>query len=111
MARATPVLSALVLAALEDGPAHGYRIARWVDEHSAGCLALREGSLYPILHALEQQGAVDATWEREGERQRRVYRLTEAGRAALRAGRTAWRAYADAVERALFKGGARVAPA
>ena len=98
-------LPAVVLAALEDGPAHGYRIARWVEERSTGDLALKEGSLYPVLRALEAQGLVVAVWEAQGERRRRVYQLTDDGRRALTSEREAWQRYRAAVERVLFDGG------
>ncbi|MCL8209312.1 MAG: helix-turn-helix transcriptional regulator [Actinomycetia bacterium] len=99
------MLPALILAALEEGPAHGYLIARRVQERSQGRLGPREASLYPILHALERRGLVVATWEGHGERLRRVYHLTDAGRGALETEREAWRSYASAVERVLFSGG------
>lgn len=95
------MLPALVLAALAEGPAHGYLIARRVEERSEGRLGPREASLYPVLHALEQRGLVAAAWEAQGERPRRVYRLTDAGQGALQHEREAWRSYAAAVDRVL----------
>jgi DNA-binding PadR family transcriptional regulator len=102
MAARGSMLPALILAALEDGPAHGYLVARRVEENSDGQLGLHEGSLYPVLHALEERGLVQATLEAQGERSRRVYQLTEAGHRLLKQEREAWRGYAAAVERALF---------
>ncbi len=109
MAHQSAMLPAFILAALADGPAHGYLIARRVEERSDGRLGPREGSLYPILHGLEQRGLVEASWEGPGERRRRVYRLTEAGQGALEQERQAWRSYATAVEHVLFHGGASYA--
>lgn len=87
------------------GPAHGYLIARRVEERSQGRLGPCEASLYPVLHALEQRSLVAATWEAQGERPRRVYRLSDAGRGALTKERATWRSYTAAVERVLFSGG------
>lgn len=72
----------LVLATLEDGPKHGYRIALDVEEESDGAFELQHGTLYPILHRLEKKGLVEGSWEEEGRR-RKVYGLTERGRRQL----------------------------
>lgn len=72
----------LVLATLEDGPKHGYRIALDVEEESDGAFELQHGTLYPILHRLEKEGLIRGRWEEEGRR-RKVYGLTERGRSHL----------------------------
>jgi PadR family transcriptional regulator PadR len=94
---ATPYL---VLAILRDGELYGYQIAQRIRERSEGAFALSEGSLYPILHRLESDGGLVATW-REGERgpRRRWYRLTPAGLAALAADEADWKAFSGAVTR------------
>ena len=102
MATRGSMLPVLVLAALKEGPAHGYLIAKRVSERSDGQLGPREASLYPVLHALEERGLVEGAWEAQGERSRRVYQLTETGREELRKEGQAWRSYAAAVERVLF---------
>ncbi|MBX5467993.1 MAG: helix-turn-helix transcriptional regulator, partial [Firmicutes bacterium] len=58
----------LVLAVLEAGPAHGYQISRRIVEWSGATLRVGEGTLYPVLHALEAQGWVTATVESHGDR-------------------------------------------
>lgn len=73
----------LVLATLEEGPKHGYRIALEVEERSQGAFELQHGTLYPILHRLEKEGLIEGTWEEEGRR-RKVYGLTERGGRRLR---------------------------
>ena len=89
---------ALILAVLNEGSAHGYAIARAIDVRSDGVLQLREGSLYPALRALEQQGAVSSVWETTGTGPaRKVYTLTDAGRASLAERTSDWRTYAAAV--------------
>ncbi len=73
-------LAMLILSILSSAPAHGYRIARSLEEKSRGEFRLREGVLYPLLHSLEARGLIQAAWEL-GERgkERKVYRLTPAG--------------------------------
>ena len=60
-------------------------------------LDFKEGTLYPALHALEEQAYIESAAESAGGRLRRRYRLTEAGRAALERERRAWAAYVRAV--------------
>lgn len=75
----------MVLAVLEHGPAHGYQIALSVEERTGGAFSFQHGTLYPILHRLEDEGRVRGTWRGEGRR-RKTYRITRAGRAELEAG-------------------------
>lgn len=73
-------LPALILAVLGDAPNHGYAIAREVERLSDGVLHLREGTLYPALRVLEQDGLIVGAWETQGKgADRKVYTLTEAG--------------------------------
>lgn len=76
------VNEALVLSVLGDGPKHGYEIALEVEERSDGAFELQHGTLYPILHRLEDDGLIRGAWAEEGRR-RKVYRLTETGEVAL----------------------------
>lgn len=93
----------LILAVLADGPRHGYSIAREIERRSEALVKLGEGSLYPALMALEQGGLVEGTWETppggSGGPARKVYRLTEAGRAELAKGVRDWRAMTQAIDR------------
>ena len=87
----------LVLAQLEDEPRHGYDIA----QRSNGAVAFNVASLYPILYRLEAQDAISGRWvERAGERRRRFYKLTPAGRKKLVQQREAWSVFMLAVQRA-----------
>jgi DNA-binding PadR family transcriptional regulator len=89
-------LRALVLATLAESDLHGYALARTLEERSRGALKIREGSLYPALHELELEGAVEATWTRGPDgRRRRVYSLTRAGRRVAKDARAEWVAIAD----------------
>lgn len=73
-------LPALILAVLGAGPSHGYAIAREVERLSENALHLREGSLYPALRVLEQDGLIVGAWQPQPKgADRKVYALTEAG--------------------------------
>ncbi|MCM3660040.1 PadR family transcriptional regulator [Georgenia satyanarayanai] len=89
-------LPTAVLASLEDGALHGYAIAQRL---AAGGLGRpRGGSLYPLLSALEADGAVTASWDQgESGPGRRTYALTTTGAERLQHERRAWTALADAL--------------
>ncbi|WP_285727656.1 PadR family transcriptional regulator [Psychromicrobium xiongbiense] len=90
-------LELLVLAALESGPAHGYRLVESLAQRSGGVLDIPEGSLYPALHRLEDAGHIESSWSLHGGRRRRTYSLTHSGTAALQQERAAWRTFSQAV--------------
>lgn len=87
-----------ILAALLDGPRHGYGIVKRVDELTDGSLRLRAGTLYAALDRLTEQGLVAPGGEEVvSGRLRRYYRLTPAGRSAVTAEARALRDAADTV--------------
>ena len=90
-------LPTLILEALEQGPSHGYRIAQGIKERSQGVLDFKEGTLYPALHKLENEGLVESYEEVEKGRPRRYYRITESGRAVLAKDRAEWKELSQAV--------------
>ena len=75
----------VVLAVLEQGPAHGYQIAMSVEERTGGIFSFQHGTLYPILHRLEADGQLRGEWSGDGRR-RKTYRITAAGQTTLREG-------------------------
>jgi PadR family transcriptional regulator PadR len=73
------------------GPLHGYGIARRIEQISRDLLAVNQGTLYPVLLKLEQEGAVASEWSAsENNRGARFYRLTKDGRKQLRAETRGW---------------------
>jgi PadR family transcriptional regulator, regulatory protein PadR len=91
-ASATP----LVLAILAEGDSYGYAIIKRVAELSGGHLQWTDGMLYPVLHRLERQGHVEATWSAsENGRRRKYYQLTKDGRAQLDTQRQQWQVVDD----------------
>ena len=88
----------LVLSFLEARPRHGYEIGKLIEVHSKKRIQFRIGSLYPILCRLEQKGLISGRWvEKPGERRRRYYRLTTAGRRVLAHERSAWEEFVSTV--------------
>ena len=95
-------LDLLILQALSRGDAHGYGVARWIQQATHDALAIGEGTLYPALHRLEERGWISARWgASENNRQAKYYALTRKGRAQLRVEADNWRRYAAAVFAAL----------
>ena len=94
-------LDALVLAALEREPAHGYAIIKRLQRRSDDVFRLPEGTVYPALHRLERDGLVKSRWTSDSGRRRRVYRLTRSGGEVLAVRRLEWKAFSRAVEAVL----------
>ncbi|MGH9734993.1 MAG: PadR family transcriptional regulator [Candidatus Acidiferrales bacterium] len=85
-------LALMVLKTLDVlGPLHGYGIARRIEQISGDLLAVNQGTLYPILLKLEQEGAIASEWgASENNRRARFYRLTRAGHKQLEAETRDW---------------------
>src|SRR3954469_7394791 len=96
-------LDLLVLKTLSWGPAHGYAIARWIENLGGNALEIGESSLYPALYRLEERDWVSSEWKlSERNRQAKFYALTPKGRAELRAQTTRWAQFTGAVNRVLI---------
>jgi transcriptional regulator len=90
----------LVLAVLDGRPRHGYEIAQQIEARSEGRLKFQAATLYPLLYKLEKRGWLEGRWiEKAGQRRRRFYRLTPAGRKMLADRRRLWREFLDALNR------------
>src|SRR5688500_7995482 len=95
-------LDLLVLKTLSWGPAHGYSVARWIQQLTEDLLQVGEGSLYPALHRLEARGLIASEWQRsENNRKAKFYRLTPAGRQQLRNETVSWSRFASAIGKVL----------
>jgi PadR family transcriptional regulator, regulatory protein PadR len=88
----------ILLALLESRARHGYELAKLIESESGSRLQFHVASLYPMLYRLERKKLVEGKWvEKAGERRRRYYRLTPAGRKALAGHRHNWREFVDAL--------------
>jgi PadR family transcriptional regulator PadR len=92
----------MILKTLSWAPAHGYGIARWIEQCTDDVLQVEEGSLYPALYKLEENGLIVADWGvTENNRRAKFYRLTVAGKKQLRLSHDYWAKFAKAVTRVL----------
>ncbi|MCY9782765.1 PadR family transcriptional regulator [Nocardiopsis sp. EMB25] len=93
-ASATP----LVLGILAEGESYGYAIVKRVNELSGGQMQWTDGMLYPLLHRLERNGYVRASWGKsDAGRRRKHYAITEAGLETLAERQKQWSVVADAL--------------
>ena len=76
----------LILSSLRGGAKHGYQIALDVEADSNGLFSFQHGTLYPILHRLEEDGLIQGSWSKEGGRRRKVYSLTKNGEGRILGG-------------------------
>jgi PadR family transcriptional regulator, regulatory protein PadR len=91
-------LDLLILKTVALEPKHGWAIAKRIGQLSNDVLQVQQGSLYPALHRLEQQGWIRAKWaESETGREAKFYSLTAAGRKQLDAETANWKRLSDAV--------------
>ena len=90
----------LILSLIEDRQRHGYEISKLIDSRSGGVLRFNVASLFPMLYRLEKRGWIQGRWiDKAGQRRRRYYRLTTAGRKVLRAQRSHWQTFVSAINR------------
>ena len=94
-------LALMVLKTLDVlGPQHGWGIARRIEQISGDLLAVNQGTLYPLLLRLENEGSIASEWgASENNRRARFYRLTSAGRKQLRTETSEWERTAQIIER------------
>jgi transcriptional regulator len=98
-------LDLLVLKTLTQGPMHGFGITMHIDTVTGGALRFQEGSLYPALQRMENEGWVTAEWKTtENNRRARYYKLTKAGRKQLEQERDQWSRVTQAVALVLNHG-------
>jgi len=90
----------LILALLEERDRHGYELARLIDERSRGAISFHAASLYPMLYRMEDKELLEGRWvEKAGQRRRRYYRLTPAGKRTLASQRTVWGTFIEGLNR------------
>lgn len=95
-------LDLLVLKSLSTGPNHGYGIAMRIHQLSDDVLRVEEGSLYPALYRMQEQGLVDSEWRvTENNRKAKFYKLTRKGRTVADAEHDSWLRLSKAVTRVL----------
>ena len=84
----------LILSVLSDEPMYGYQIIQELERRSGGYFEMKEGLLYPLLHRMKREGLLSSEWQvASGERRRKYYTITEAGRQELREQSREWQTF------------------
>lgn len=92
----------LILSILNRKDMYGYEMIKEIEERSKGVFSFKEGTLYPILHGLENEDFIESYWETgEGKRKRKYYRITEAGKGILREKEQEWKLFSNTVNEVL----------
>ncbi len=90
----------LILSLIERRQRHGYEIGQLIEQRSHGAISFHIASLYPTLYRLEEKGLIEGRWvEKAGQRRRRYYRISAAGRKTLASQRSIWRTFLIALNR------------
>jgi transcriptional regulator len=90
----------LILSLLEGRARHGYEISQLIEQRSEGTLKFNVASFYPLLYRLENRGWIEGKWvEKAGQRRRRYYKLTAAGRKMLKQQQQTWADFVEAMQR------------
>lgn len=95
-------LDLMVLSVLAEGSKYGYLIQRTLREASREMVSVEAGTLYPLLHRLEDERLIKSRWDRSSGRRRKWYELTATGRTRLRQQGREWHEYADCLRRLLL---------
>ena len=90
--------SILILSLLENEDMYGYQIAQALKDKSEKVFELKEGTLYPMLHGLENENAIESYWlDADNGKRRKYYKITPNGRKLLNHKKNEWRIYTNAV--------------
>lgn len=93
--------SLLVMSVLKGQDLYGYKIIKELEVRSENVFELKEGTLYPILHALEKEDYLESYWDEFEGRKRKYYHLTRKGLRQLETKREEWKVYSGSVDKVL----------
>ncbi len=93
--------STLILSVLENNDLYGYKIIRELEIRSEKAFEMSEGTLYPILHALEKEKYLNSYWNEIDGRRRKYYHITEKGNKKLSEKKEEWRSFSANVNKVL----------
>ncbi|RXI37964.1 PadR family transcriptional regulator [Clostridium tetani] len=95
----------LILSLIKEEPMYGYQIIKELEKKSTGVFLLKEGTLYPILHGLEEKKVVESFWHKgDNGRKRKYYRLTKRGEEYFKEKQKEWDFFKNAVDNVLWEG-------
>ncbi|MCI8617484.1 MAG: PadR family transcriptional regulator [Clostridia bacterium] len=87
----------LVLSLLENENMYGYQMIKKLSERSQNVFELQEGTLYPILHSLEEKNYITSYWDNTGAKKRKYYSITKEGKKHLREKKDEWRTFSNGI--------------
>lgn len=93
--------SLLILSVLKGKDLYGYKIIKELELRSENAFEFKEGTLYPILHALEKESYLESYWDEVDGRKRKYYHLTRKGLKQLNAKKEEWKLYSTSVDKVL----------
>ena len=91
----------LVMSVLKNNDMYGYKIIRELEIRSENAFEMNEGTLYPILHALEKEGYLESYWNICNGRDRKYYHLTDKGKKLFAEKKDEWKSFSASVDRVL----------
>lgn len=91
----------LILNLLEKENMYGYQMIKRLSEKSENIFELKEGTLYPILHALEEKDLITSYWDESTAKKRKYYSITTKGKTLLKAKKEEWKVFSSGVEKVL----------
>lgn len=95
----------LILSLLNRKEMYGYEMIKEIEVRSKGVFSFKEGTLYPILHGLENENYIESYWEcGEGKRKRKYYKITESGKKILEEKEIEWKLFTETVNGVLVGG-------
>jgi PadR family transcriptional regulator PadR len=98
-------ITTLILSALKESERYGYEIIQELDFKSKGILKMKEGTLYPLLHSLEYEGAIKSFEKKSPQgRKRKYYKLTKAGKKLLEEKKEEWNSFKKLIDQFVMRG-------
>ena len=91
----------LILNLLTQENMYGYQIIKKLSEKSEKVFELKEGTLYPILHSLEEKELISSYWEESTAKKRKYYSITDKGRKVLLAKKEEWKVFSDGISKVI----------
>ena len=91
----------LVLSLLEKENMYGYQMIKKMQEQSNNLFEFQEGTLYPILHSLEEKGLITSYWDETGSKKRKYYSITKKGNEQLKEKKEEWKIFSNGINQVL----------
>lgn len=91
----------LILEMLQNENMYGYQMIRKLSEKSEDVFTLKEGTLYPILHGLEEDGFITSYWDESAAKKRKYYAITEKGKKQLKERKEEWKIFSNGINKVI----------